>query len=222
MRQPVVDDPGDQRAVRLGLRLPLDHRGDRQDLVRRVVGGDAGRAGGDLLLGADPLHLLGHPGDDLALAVGVVHAVGRREQQALHARDPCRAERRRDRRVVGGGDELVDGELRELVGQTGADLTQRETLREGDLDERLLGRRAQAGEHVADVIARRQPVVARRHRRARRGRRRSARRTPAFSTMPSSSSRSLSASRFSPSAMTNSTGPPTSPGALAWRMYHQP
>ena len=117
---------------------------------------------------------------------------------------------------------VVDVELRQLVGQTGADLAQREALGEGDLDERLLGRRAQPGEHVADVVAGGQTVVARRDVEPAVVGDVVARRTPAFSTMPSASSRALRASRSSPSAMTNSTGPPTSPGAFAWRMYHQP
>ena len=46
------------------------------------------------------------------------------------------------------------------LGQAIGDLAQREALGEGDLEERLLRWCAQASENVADVIARRQAVVA--------------------------------------------------------------
>ena len=37
MIEPVVDDAGDLGAVLVDLRLPLDHRRDDQDLVRRAA-----------------------------------------------------------------------------------------------------------------------------------------------------------------------------------------
>ena len=91
--QPVVDHRGDRAAARAAPRLALDHRGDRQHVVRRQVL----RAGvGEVDLppaAAERRDLLAH---ELAGRRPAQEVVGRREEEPLEVRLPRPAEARHD------------------------------------------------------------------------------------------------------------------------------